>query len=1410
MEPAPVPTPDAQEPPQAVSRRRWGKRLGWAIALLLAPIVLIAGFFATPIGKRVIADQIAAVAPASGLRFEVGRIEGDIFGKAVLRRVVVSDPKGVFLTIPEVQLDWRPLSWLWSGLDIRELTARRGRLTRLPELLPADPDAPLLPDFDIRVDKLAIEDLVIAKGVATPRDERANLTARIDIREGRALVNARARLGAQDRIALLLDAEPDGDRFDLSGDYSAPAGGVLAGLGGLKAGYAGRIIGDGTWSRWRGAAVARRIGAEDAPPVAAFRITNDAGRYGVLGQVRAGLEGDTIAARALGERLSLAATFMLDDSVVEGRAAAVSDTLDLRGGGVVDLADKVVDGARVGLTLRDPDLLGPAVRLEGGKLAANLSGAFDDLVIKHEIAVARLIASGVTATGLAQSGSARLDGAVLSVPLALTAERVSTGIAVADPRLIKGRASGLLTYDFAAGKLAADQARVTFPGLEATLALRGDIPAGAYALAGPVTARALKVDGAGEVTANAKLLAKFGPAVPWSLRANLAGVLSRIGNATIVNLAGEQIRFNGELGMGAGQPIIIRNTTVTAPRLTAQLDSKVVPGSDGARTSLAGSGRQADYGPFTFDAEIAADGPRAVLVLADPYPAAGLKDVRIALAPVRDGFALDVAGGSLLGAFDGELTLELPENAPTRIAIDRLDIYRTSVTGAVTLGESGPAGALQLARGGIDGTVNFRPQGAGVTGFAVDLAARNAAFGGDTPITIARADIAATGRYAEGRATIDGDVTASGIEYGALSLANLTARAAIADGRGTVSGTVSGRRADRFALNFDAQVAPASIAAVARGEYAGTAITMPRRAVLTRLDEGGWRLAPTQVGFGGGYAIAEGSLGGEATAIELKLARMPLRLLDLAGADLGLGGRLSGIIDYRQQGRAAPTGTARVRIDRFSRAGLVLSSKPVNVLGVLDLSAERLTAAGRLFEGDERRGELAARITSLPVDGTLTERLQRGRLDARLSFEGAAETLWRLAAVEAFDLSGPVSLAARATGTLIDPRITGTVTSDDLTLASALTGTRITEVSARGRFSGSQLALSRFAGTTPGGGTISGSGTIGFEGISATRGPSLDLRAAAKSARLLNANGLEAMITGPLRIVSSGQGGTIAGRVTINRARWVLGTAAEDVALPRIATREVNGEPGRSRTQVSARDTAWRYLVNASAANRVAVEGLGLDSEWGIDIALRGTVNDPRIGGTARLVRGDYTFAGTRFELTRGRILFDANEPINPRLDILAETARNGTNVDIAITGNAQSPAITFSSDPALPEEEILARLLFGGSVTSLSATDAVQLAAALAALQGGGGGLDPIGQLRRSIGLDQLRIVSADPLIGRGTGIAIGKNITRKIYVELVTDGRGYSATQLEYRITSWLSLLGTVSTIGRDSVLVEVSRDY
>ncbi|WP_298464562.1 translocation/assembly module TamB domain-containing protein [uncultured Erythrobacter sp.] len=1396
-----------EEQPERKRKRRWAKRLGWVIVILALPFVLAAAFLSTPIGKRLIADQIAQVAPASGLRFEVGRIEGDVYNTAVLHDVVVLDPKGEFLTIPEVALDWRPLSWLWSGLDIREVSARRGRLSRLPELLPGDPDAPLLPDFDIRVDKLAVENLVIAEGIATEEAQRVDLSAKVDIRSGRAFIEADGKLGAEDRIALLLDAEPDGDRFDLEVDYVAPAGGVIAGLTGLDAGYDAKIVGDGTWSDWLGHALVTRypptIEASGGERVAAFQLTNRAGNYGLLGQVTPALDDGGLVDRAFGDALSLALTGTLEESMFDGRIAAVSDALDARGSGAVDLAGNSFDGFSVTALMRDPDLLGGGVTLANARLEGTLDGAFRDLTIPHRLTASELAIGGALAIeGLAQSSTARLQDGVFTMPLQVGAARVTSGVELVDAQLIGGALTGTLRY--ADGKLTSDDARVTFPGLAANLALRGDTITGAYAVAGPVTASGLDLEGIGKANGNAKLIAKFGTRIPWSVRANVAGVLTDVRNESVATVAGEQLRFRGAFGMGGNQPIVLRDVELESDTLTAQLDSQI----RGGTTTLAGGGRHAEYGPFTVDAAFNVDGPRATLVFADPLPAAGLTDVRVALAPSGNGFALDVTGGSLLGPFEGALGLVLPADAPTRIDIDRLSVFRTAVSGALTLRDGGVAGGLALSGGGLDGTLALAPNAAGAQGFELSATATRARFDGPTALSIADGDIFARGTFGGETNEIFADVNGTGLEYGGLSIAYFAAKAAIEDGAGSVLGSIAGRRTDRFALKFDGDIAPERIALLARGEYAGRRITMPRRAVLTALDDGGYRLAPSQIGFADGFAILEGTVGGPQTAIEAKLAEMPLRLADLAAGDLGLGGKLSGVATYRQGATGPPTGNARLRIDGFSRAGLILSSKPINVLSVIELDSDRLTAAARLSEDGQRLGRLDARITGHGGGSDLVGRIMRGRLDAKLAYDGAAEALWRLAAIETFDLTGPLAVTAQATGSLNNPRLSGSLASDALRLQSAITGTDVADITARGRFAGSRLVLSRFAGTPRGGGSVSGSGTIDLSGMSATRGPQIDLRAAVNRARILDTAGLNATITGPLRIVSSGSGGTIAGKVRVNRAFWQLGTAAEDMSLPRIATREINRAEGGA-TARGGNSSSWRYLVNANAPGRIEVDGLGLDSEWAADIALRGTVDDPRIGGEARLVRGDYSFAGARFELTRGRINFNENEPIDPRLDIAAETARNGTDVTVTITGRSQAPRVALSSEPDLPDEEILAQLLFGGSVTTLSATDAVQLAAALAALQGGSG-LDPIGSLRRSIGLDQLRIVAADPAIGQNTGVALGKYLGRRVYVELVTDGQGYSATQLEYRVTSWLALLGTVSTIGRDSVLAEISRDY
>jgi len=75
---------------------------------------------------------------------------------------------------------------------------------------------------------------------------------------------------------------------------------------------------------------------------------------------------------------------------------------------------------------------------------------------------------------------------------------------------------------------------------------------------------------------------------------------------------------------------------------------------------------------------------------------------------------------------------------------------------------------------------------------------------------------------------------------------------------------------------------------------------------------------------------------------------------------------------------------------------------------------------------------------------------------------------------------------------------------------------------------------------------------------------------------------------------------------------------------------------------------------------------------------------------------------------------------------------------------------------------------------------------------------------------LDRLRILPADLATGQRTSIAAGKYLTRRTFVEIVTDGQGYSATRAEFQVTRWLSILSTISTIGEQGASVRVSRDY
>jgi translocation and assembly module TamB len=1393
-----APTPND---PQSTARRNWRRYIVTRGAALLGAAVI--GLFAlvllldSQIGHRFVIDRITELSPGSGLKIQVGRIDGSIFNDATLHDIVLRDPQGVFMTVPEAELQWRPFSWLKSGLDIRKLVLHRGELSRFPKLRPGDPNAPLLPQFDIRVDHFELDKLTLGEKVIGQR-RRIDLVSKADIRKGRVLLTVNSQLGGSDRLMGRIDAEPDRDKFELFANYAAPKGGVLAGLAGAKSDIQAKLFGKGKWSDWHGGLYA----TQNAKRFAAFEIGNRAGRFTALGQAYPdGLLSGTAKA-AIGPALSLKFDGTFKDSVLDGTIRSDAAAFKANVGGKIDFAANRFVGLVTKVAVSRPDLLLASPKLEGVRLAGTLDGPFRDLTFAHELQVDRLTLGSTVAQGLRTAGVAHYNGVRFVLPLDLTATKVVTGNAQLDPRFAGGTARGELVL--AGNRLTSDNLAINLRGLMARLALRGDLAKGSYAIAGPVTARGFALPNLGLVDADAKILASIGAQTPWKLAVNAAGRMTRIDNATLASVAGSNIRFTGGVNLAQNAPILFRDARLTASKVSLRVSGQRL--TDG-RTTFSGGGRHVDYGPFTVKADVGKDGPRAVLVFASPLPAAGLKDVRVALAPIKDGFRIDTAGGSTLGPFDGVINLFSSPGGATRLAIEHLKVWQTNVTGDVLLGKAGVSGDLALNGGGLDGTVKITPQGGGMK-IAALIAANDAHFGGPTPLSIARGRLEASGLVVKGRTTIDATVSGEGISSGKLFIGRLAANAKLVNGAGSVVASITGSRGSRFALTGTGQISPNRVVVLATGDYAGRRITMPRRAVLTRDASGdGWQLAPTQIGFGSGIIIASGHILGGTTAIELKMAQMPLSVGDLFIGDLGLGGSASGVVNYRDAPGSVPTGDAALLVRGLSRSGLVLTSKPIDLSLVARLGSNSLETRATIKEGGETRGRVQARIAGLPSGGTLIERLRGGSLFAQVRYSGPADALWRLAAIEAFDLTGPVSIAADVTGRLDDPRVRGSIASDNLRVQSALSGTDLRTVKARGSFDGSRLQLSSFSGSTKGGGGVVGAGTVDLSNLG-TRGPGIDLRIAANSALLIDRDDMAARVTGPLRIVSDGVGGAIAGRVSLDSARWVLGRAANPAALPIIRTREINQRADVAPVRVSA--SSWRYLIDARAANQVNVRGLGLDSEWSANIRLRGDTAAPIIFGQADLVRGGYEFAGKRFELTKGRIRFFGENPPDPQLDIAAEAEVDTLSARIAIGGTASRPLITFSSTPTLPEEEVLSRLLFGSSITNISAVEALQLGAAVASLRGGGGGLDPINKLRSAIGLDRLRIVGSDPVTGRGTSIAVGKYLGRRFFVELVTDGQGYSATSLEFRVTKWLALLATISTVGNDSVNVKVSKDY
>jgi translocation and assembly module TamB len=1372
-------------------RSDWPRRLvNELLALLLALLLLFAASLVlldTAPGHRFIVDRLARFETASGLNIRVGRIEGSVFGKSKLKNVSVADGHGVFLTSPEIELDWAPGAWLYNSLHIDRVSARQVRLIRLPKLKPTGRKGPILPGFDIHIGELAIDRLELGPAI-TGRPRSGRVRGQADVRAGRAMVELRVAIdGGGDRIALNLDAEPDRNRFDIDLVAKSPANGLLPAIVGTRRSIDLTVSGDGSWSRWRGHALLDLAGR----PTARLVLGVDAGRYRLAGQMAPAQFLKGKLQRLTAPVVQVRGNAHLQNRILDGELALTSPSLRAVARGALDLAGNRYRAVRVGIDLTRPHSLFPNMTASNVRMVWTLDGPFGRSSYAYRLTSPGVKFDNTGFVDVHAEGRGQGSPWPMRVPLRLQA-RAITGVGdVAGAILANVRLEGMLTVTdkFVRG----EGLRLTSSKLNGKVALLIDLVTGRFEIliSGGMTRYLIPGLGIVDVTSDLKVVPGPGGHGSRVIGKGKAWV-RRLDNSFFRDIAGGLPRIETDLERGNDGIVHFTNLQLYAPKL--RLSGAGQRNRDGTFHIVA-SGRQAKYGTLKMILDGHIERPRIDLFLDRPNDPMGLHDMRLLLLPTVAGFDYTSNGRSRLGPFASKGQILLPNGGRATIAIVALNVGGTTASGNLRSDPGGFTGTLAVAGGGLDGELAFAPVG-DAQKIEAHLQASGVRFPGIFAVRSGRLD--GTIVLANERTTVDGVVDARGFEASGISFARLTANARLVNGSGQVRAAIAGRRGAAFDFTTLANITPDSIQLTGRGNIEQRPLVLREAAVLTRSGDG-WSLAPTNFSFAGGTGTLSGR-SGSLPEVHAQLRSMPMQILDIAWPGLGLQGSATGRLDYAWKGDRS--GRVDLQIRGLSRAGLVLASQPIDVGLAAVVGGDKAALRAVAASGGKTIGRAQARFAPLG-HGPLLAELMNAPLFAQLRYIGPADTLWRLSGTEVIDLSGPIAIGADIGGRLVDPTISGSLRTQSARLESAVTGMIIDQVASEARFTGPKLVFSRMTGRTSGGGAIDGTGTVTFSGGRSL----LDLNFNTRQALLLNRDDIAARVTGPLRIRSTGEGGMISGKLTLDKGRFQLGRASAAAAVPQLQVSHRGLDP--ADVIKVAQLHPWR-LDLALAGRDLEVRGLGIDSHWTTQLDIGGVADAPRFTGRADLVRGDYDFAGRNFRLDRGVIRFRGESPPDPLLDIHAQAQVQGLDASVRVTGTGLRPEISFASVPALPQDELLSRILFGTSITNLSAPEALQLASAVAALNSGTGSLDPINALRRAVGLDRLRIVPADIATGQKTALSAGKYIGRKLFVEVITDGQGYSATRIEYQMTRWLSLLSSVSTIGRTSANVRVSKDY
>jgi|GEM_PF-1296182 translocation and assembly module TamB len=806
-------------------------------------------------------------------------------------------------------------------------------------------------------------------------------------------------------------------------------------------------------------------------------------------------------------------------------------------------------------------------------------------------------------------------------------------------------------------------------------------------------------------------------------------------------------------------------------------------------------------------------------------------------AKISDGkgpLSFRLAGADGRASLDTALTL--PGDGGARFDAIEADLFGARMSGAVAVSPDGlatgtlsgkrvalqPIGALAGVPMEGRATIELTLDGSGGEQDArLEVEARQIDLDLNGPATLDRVKASALLTDATGDAALDASFS---VEGGGTGNTRFTGIKAVAKGpldRLDISAGLYGERltvkAQPVMLDIDATYEPSLVTLTKFDATIGEATATLGAPVKLELRDGLTRVKALDVAFGS--PSRAGSLTGDIAIrprdaeIALEISKLPLELVSPLLPVDAMAGTMSGKADF-DTGRE--TGMAQLSFD-----GATLAEAGLDIRPAFDATLEATWAKRRLALKAEARGVSEQPFlldASLPLirdpRGAWPVPAERGPVDGKLTWAGPIASLMALVDLPGQRLTGDARIAVSADGDISAPLVSGEATIENGTFENFETGTAMRDLSLRAEGRRSETMRFEMSARDSGEGRMSAEGSVS---LAADAAPAVDVRTVFESMQVVRRQDLvlavegDLALTGPALPPSLEEPLKLEGSLTTTEARFIVpewlpgGVATIDVI-------EVEG-PGEADTVEDPEETPPLPLeldVTLAIGNPPArVSGRGIDSLWVGSVQVTGLAEDPIVNGTLTAERGTLDFAGKTFTLSRGRVIFAGERPIDPRIDVALDYERSDFSATVSVSGRGSSPKISLSSSPSLPRDEIISRILFQKGVGELSAFEAAQLAKTAAELSGSGvGGFDILGEIQNTLGLDVLRV---DQGASGGTTVSAGKYLREGVYVgveqgALASD----SGVKVEVDITDNISVDTKIGNDASSDVGVNWKWDY